>query len=140
MTADSSRGFSRRHLLQASATAAAAALAANVGTKGLVADETKPQSGQGEPVIQNGRLKQSFCHWCYLDYWDVPTMCANAKRLGCESVELVPPEHFKTLKENGLEVIDVITESTARLIVNRASFHLKRVEMGALIAKLTDVL
>jgi hypothetical protein len=34
----------------------------------------------------------------------------------------------------------VITESTARLIVNRASFHLKRVEVGALIAKLTDVL
>src|SRR4030095_7578444 len=53
-------------------------------------------------------------------------------------VDLV--ETGQTLKENGLEVIDVITESTARLIVNRASFHLKRVEIGALIAKLTDVL
>src|SRR5262249_33471363 len=53
-------------------------------------------------------------------------------------VDLV--ETGQTLKENGLEVIDVITESTARLIVNRASFHLKRVEVGALIAKLTDVL
>ena len=53
-------------------------------------------------------------------------------------VDLV--ETGQTLKENGLEVIDVITESTARLIVNRASFHLKRSAVGALIAKLTDVL
>jgi len=53
-------------------------------------------------------------------------------------VDLV--ETGQTLKENGLEVIDVIAESTARLIVNRASFHLKRVEVGALIAALTDVL
>jgi ATP phosphoribosyltransferase len=50
-------------------------------------------------------------------------------------VDLV--ETGRTLKENGLEVIDVITESTARLIVNRASFHLKRVEVSALIAKLS---
>ncbi len=35
-------------------------------------------------------------------------------------VDLV--ETGRTLRENGLEVIDVITESTARLIVNRASF------------------
>jgi ATP phosphoribosyltransferase len=53
-------------------------------------------------------------------------------------VDLV--ETGRTLKENGLEVIDVITESTARLIVNRASFHLKRVEVGALIAEMTEVL
>jgi ATP phosphoribosyltransferase len=53
-------------------------------------------------------------------------------------VDLV--ESGRTLKENGLEVIDVIAESTARLIVNRASFHLKRAAIGALIARLTDVL
>ena len=40
----------------------------------------------------------------------------------------------RTLRENGLEVIDVITESTARLIVNRATFHLKREEISRLIA------
>jgi ATP phosphoribosyltransferase len=53
-------------------------------------------------------------------------------------VDLV--ETGRTLKENGLEVIDVIAESTARLIVNRASFHLKRLEIGALLADLTEVL
>src|SRR6185369_6886897 len=46
-------------------------------------------------------------------------------------VDLV--ETGRTLKENGLEVIDVITESTARLIVNRASFHLKRAAVSDLI-------
>ncbi len=53
-------------------------------------------------------------------------------------VDLV--ETGRTLVENGLEVIDVITESTARLVVNRASFHLKRAEIGALIAQLTESL
>lgn len=53
-------------------------------------------------------------------------------------VDLV--ETGRTLKENGLDVIEVITESTARLVVNRASFHLKRIEVGDLIAKLTDSL
>jgi len=50
-------------------------------------------------------------------------------------VDLV--ETGQTLKENGLEVIDVIAESTARLIVNRASFHLKRVEVSELITSLS---
>ncbi|MFN0111554.1 MAG: ATP phosphoribosyltransferase [Blastocatellia bacterium] len=53
-------------------------------------------------------------------------------------VDLV--ETGRTLKENGLDVIEVITESTARLVVNRASFHLKRVAVGELIAKLTEAL
>ena len=53
-------------------------------------------------------------------------------------VDLV--ETGRTLKENGLDVIEVITESTARLVVNRASFHLKRVEVGELVANLTEAL
>ncbi len=51
-------------------------------------------------------------------------------------VDLV--ETGRTLEENGLEVIDVIVESTARLIVNRASFHLKRVEVSDLITNLSQ--
>ena len=53
-------------------------------------------------------------------------------------VDLV--ETGRTLKENGLEVIDVITETTARLIVNRASFHLKRAEVSQLISELAEAL
>ncbi len=51
-------------------------------------------------------------------------------------VDLV--ETGRTLQENGLEVIDVITESTARLIVNRASFHLKMEQVGWMIEALTN--
>ena len=53
-------------------------------------------------------------------------------------VDLV--ETGRTLRENGLEVIDTITESTARLIVNRASFHLNRAAVSALIADLARTL
>lgn len=51
-------------------------------------------------------------------------------------VDLV--ETGRTLRENGLEVIDVITESTARLIVNRASFHLKMEQIGQMVEALTN--
>jgi ATP phosphoribosyltransferase len=60
------------------------------------------------------------------------------------SVELAPllglSEHIvdlvetgRTLQENGLVVLDTIIESTARLIVNRASYHLKRAAVAHLI-------
>jgi ATP phosphoribosyltransferase len=60
------------------------------------------------------------------------------------SVELAPllglSEHIvdlvetgRTLRENGLVVIDTIAESSARLVVNRASYHLKRSEIARLI-------
>ncbi len=41
-----------------------------------------------------------------------------------------------TLRDNGLEVVEVIDESTGRLVVNRASYQLKAVEMGRLIERL----
>lgn len=53
-------------------------------------------------------------------------------------VDLV--ETGTTLRENGLEVIDTITESTARLIVNRASFQLKRDRIDELLRVLTAAL
>jgi ATP phosphoribosyltransferase len=63
------------------------------------------------------------------------------------SVELAPllglSEHIvdlvesgRTLRDNGLVVIDTIAESTARLIVNRASYHLKRSAVAELIEAL----
>ena len=39
-------------------------------------------------------------------------------------VDLV--ESGRTLKENGLEIVEVILESSARLVVNRASYQTKR--------------
>jgi ATP phosphoribosyltransferase len=49
-------------------------------------------------------------------------------------VDLV--ETGRTLAENGLVVTETIAESTARLVVNRASYRLKSAEVGRLIDSL----
>lgn len=46
-------------------------------------------------------------------------------------VDLV--ETGRTLAENGLEVVETIAPSSARLVVNRASYHLKAARVAALI-------
>lgn len=46
-------------------------------------------------------------------------------------VDLV--ETGRTLRENGLQIIDIIAESSARLVVNRASYQLKPKALGRLI-------
>ncbi|MEW6211475.1 MAG: ATP phosphoribosyltransferase [Acidobacteriota bacterium] len=67
------------------------------------------------------------------------------------SVELAPvlglSEHIvdlvetgRTLRENGLVVIDTIASSSARLIVNRASYHLKRAAVAQLINELREAI
>jgi ATP phosphoribosyltransferase len=53
-------------------------------------------------------------------------------------VDLV--ETGRTLAENGLRVVETITESTGRFVVNRASYQLKSDAVGALIRDLSRVL
>ncbi len=45
-------------------------------------------------------------------------------------------ETGRTLLDNGLEVIDTVAESSARFIVNRASFHARRQEVQELLRTL----
>jgi ATP phosphoribosyltransferase len=52
-------------------------------------------------------------------------------------VDLV--ETGRTLRENGLSIIEVITESTGRLVVNRASYQLKSEPITNLLKKLEAV-
>ncbi len=49
-------------------------------------------------------------------------------------VDLV--ETGRTLADNGLSIVEVIAESTGRLVVNRASYQLKAEAVGELIAAL----
>lgn len=51
-------------------------------------------------------------------------------------VDLV--ETGRTLSENGLAVVETITESSGRLVVNRASYQLKAAAVGEFIAALSD--
>ena len=53
-------------------------------------------------------------------------------------VDLV--ETGRTLRENGLTVVDDIAESTGRLVVNRASYQLKADEVGRLVEVLESTL
>ena len=47
-------------------------------------------------------------------------------------------ESGKTLKENGLEVLEDICDLSARLIVNRVSMKLHREKITALIGKIKE--
>jgi ATP phosphoribosyltransferase len=42
-------------------------------------------------------------------------------------------ETGRTLKENGLEEVEDVAESSARLVINRASFHARRAEVSGLV-------
>jgi ATP phosphoribosyltransferase len=53
-------------------------------------------------------------------------------------VDLV--ETGNTLRENGLKIIEVITDSTARLVVNRASYQLKADAVGQLVQSLEQTM
>jgi ATP phosphoribosyltransferase len=53
-------------------------------------------------------------------------------------VDLV--ETGNTLRENGLRIIEVITDSTARLVVNRASYQLKADAVGQLVQSLEQTM
>ncbi len=53
-------------------------------------------------------------------------------------VDLV--ETGRTLQENGLSVLDVITESTGRFVVNRASYQLKAESIARLLNALEQAL
>ena len=55
----------------------------------------------------NGRIKQSLAYWCLNGTswnWDIERICETAVRLGCRSVELVPPELWPVVRRHGLEM------------------------------------
>ena len=47
-------------------------------------------------------------------------------------------ETGRTLEANGLEAVEEVAASTARFIVNRASYHAHRDEVAALLAPLRE--
>ncbi|HEY6802831.1 MAG TPA: ATP phosphoribosyltransferase [Pyrinomonadaceae bacterium] len=59
--------------------------------------------------------------------------------LGLSDVIVDLVETGRTLQENGLSVVEVITESTGRLVVNRASYQLKATEISQLTNALSNV-
>lgn len=62
-----------------------------------------------------------------------------APALGLADVIVDLVETGRTLKENGLSIVEVIDESTGRLVINRASYQLKAGEIGRLTNALSSV-
>ena len=87
--------MARRRLLQCAAGTAIGALGWSPSAAGAEKDPTAAKAVKG-------RIKQSLVHWCYKDYWDVEAMARLAKELGCQSIELIDPQHWPTLKKHGL--------------------------------------
>ena len=56
-----------------------------------------------------------------------------APALGLAELIIDLVETGNTLRENGLVALDEVMECSARLIINRASFHTKQEEIGALL-------
>lgn len=60
--------------------------------------------------------------------------------LGLAEVIVDLMETGRTLQENGLMVLEEIAESSARVVINRASYHLQQKEVQSFIRKLREVL
>ncbi len=91
-TLEKSPGLTRRNWLRW-----AAVVAVGGTTRRLAAGQARV-----ERVVRKGRLKQSVAQWCFSDYWDLEEMARIVSGLGCQSIELVPPDQWPTLKKYGL--------------------------------------
>jgi hydroxypyruvate isomerase len=87
--------ISRRTALRSIAGAAAIATLARSHAAETTAKKTAPAAGS------SGSIRQSVCKWCFKDI-PLDTFASAAKEMGLESVELLNPEDFPTLKKYGL--------------------------------------
>jgi len=78
-------------VVKAAGTGALAALGAPLAD--VHAGEAKSKGG--------GRAKQSVCRWCYAGI-PLEMLAAESKRIGYQSVELVTPDEYPTVKAAGL--------------------------------------
>lgn len=78
---------SRRHFLKSAGVAAAAAALA-------------PRLSAAENALK-GRINHSVCKWCYSKV-SLEDLCVAGKDMGLQSIELLQPADFPTLKKHGL--------------------------------------
>ena len=91
----------RRAISTATAATLGAAFASSSRSAVLAGDPVAATSQQE----LKGRIKQSIVSWCFTvrgEQWSIERVCQVARQLGYPSVELVDPQHFPTLKQNGL--------------------------------------
>jgi hydroxypyruvate isomerase len=76
-----------------------------VGIAGSLASLAGPAVASVQRAVKHGRIRQSLTYWCLNAgwNWDIDRICSTAKDLGCQGVELVPPEMWPTLRKHGLQ-------------------------------------
>ncbi|MFK7779121.1 MAG: TIM barrel protein [Gimesia sp.] len=88
--------ISRRKLFYKSGVMAASALGL-----GIELAHAKNKQADGKQSLK-GNINQSVVHWCFKKYWNIEQTAQIAAQLGIKSVELTPPENWKTLQKHGL--------------------------------------
>jgi len=86
--------FSRRSFVSGS-TATITAVAASMHHRFSLAEEDAKKAGVG------GAIQHSACKWCYKSI-ELEDLCVAGKEFGLQSIELLDPEHFPTLKKHGM--------------------------------------
>ena len=86
----------RRGMLKTAAGAAA------LGMTALSKKLRAQNPPSAEHTVKNGRIKQSIVYWCFEKYWNMDQAAKVARKLGCDSIELIAPKFFPVLKQNGL--------------------------------------
>jgi hydroxypyruvate isomerase len=92
--------------------AGAAALASLPGLRAADAPASVPSPSTSTPTSTAGSIRHSVCKWCYRDI-PLETIAAIAKDIGLQSIELLGPSDFPTLKKFGLSCA-MVTNPTAK--------------------------
>jgi hydroxypyruvate isomerase len=88
-----SNQLSRRDALCGFAGGVAAAATANA--------PQLAQAREASPPLK-GNIKHSVSRWCYSRWFDLDQLCQACQRIGIQSVELLKPDEWKTVKKYGL--------------------------------------
>lgn len=82
--------------------AAAASLAASTVAAGAPpATKADAEKAADDRPIRRGQIRQSVCHWCF-NPLILDELARSAASMGFQSVELVSPSDWPTLKRHGL--------------------------------------
>jgi hydroxypyruvate isomerase len=91
---------SRRNLLKTTTGIAGVTAATLLTRAGIAAAEEKVLADGNSRVAVKGNINHSVCLWCYK--MKSTEMAPIAKRLGLKAIDLLKPEDWAPLKENGL--------------------------------------
>jgi hydroxypyruvate isomerase len=93
---------SRRRWLGAAAGALGGLAWSASGALSTVAGAEQKAAAE-EKFQPKGQINHSIVRWCFNDHFTLEQLCQQATRLGCKSIELVPPSDWPTLKKHQLQ-------------------------------------